>query len=530
MKVLVAEAVTPAALDVLNAQKGWEVVVATPENYGPHLADCDALVVRSQRVDRSVIARAPKLRVIGRAGVGAENIDLPAATSAGVLVMHTPGINAVSVAEHTMALMLSLARMIPAATASTTSGKWERRSFVGHELRGKTLGILGMGSIGREVIVRAKSFAMHVIAHDPFVNPQAAVDLDVELVSLEQLYAASDYISLHVALTPATRKIINAGSIEKMRDGVRIINCAQGGLVDNDALLDALRSGKVGGAGLDVFDPEPLPSDHPLLKAPNLIATPHIGGVTEEAKDIVGVRIMEQVVQYLTNGVAVNAVNMPTISPEQYRALGPYIALGERLGTFAISISSGNPKSARFSYTGRVAELTTQLVRNAGLAGLLNGSLTHKANLVNAMQLASQRGLRVAEVHEKHSASYTDTVRVELETSEGTVSVEGALVLGNMRLLRVNGIYCEAKLDGHITYIVNEDVPGTIGAIGRVLGAASINVANFSLGREDEPAKPGEPLMAVAVIETDCTVPEAVLTQLLEIRAIKQARVIELHT
>lgn len=530
MKVLVAEPLSPAAVELLQAQKDWNVVISDPKSYAEHLGDCDALMVRSAvKVNKGVLEKAPKLRVIGRAGVGVDNVDLPAATAAGVLVMNTPGGNAVSVAEHTLGLMLSLARQIPAASASTTSGKWEKKKFQGNELRGKTLGVLGLGSIGREVVLRAKPFAMRVVAHDPYVNPQAAADLGIELLSIDDLYAQSDYISLHVALTPDTEKMINSEAVGKMKKGVRIINCARGELVDQDAIVEGFKSGKIGGAGLDVFNPEPLPADHPLLAQPNLVATPHIGGSTEEAQEIVGVRIVEQVVQYLQNGIAINAVNMPALSPEQYRALGPYIALAEKLGAFATAISSGNPKSARLTYYGRIAELNTTLVRNAGLAGLLNKSLSHKANLVNALQLAADRGLSVTEVHQSKSATYTDSIRLELETNEGTVSVEGAVVLGNARLIRVNGIYCEAKLDGYLTFLVNQDLPGVIGFIGGVLGKGNVNIANFSLGRAEEAEKPGEPLTAVSVVETDAEVPDAVLAELLKNKAITLARVVELH-
>jgi D-3-phosphoglycerate dehydrogenase len=530
MNVLVAEPLSPAALALLQAQKGWNVIVSDPKSYGDHLAEADALMVRSAvKVNSAVLAKAPKLRVIGRAGVGVDNVDLPAATNAGVLVMNTPGGNAVSVAEHTIGLMVDLARHIPAATVSTCSGKWEKKKFQGTELRGKTLGVLGLGSIGREVVLRAKAFAMNIVAHDPYVSPATAADLGIGLVSLDELYAKSDYISLHVALTPDTEKMINKASIAKMKRGVRIVNCARGELVDQEALLEGLNSGHVGGAGLDVFDPEPLPAGHPLLAAPNLVATPHIGGSTEEAQEIVGVRIAEQVIQYLTSGVAINAVNMPTLSPEQYRALGPYIALAEKLGTFAIAIGSGNPKSAKLTYSGRIAELNTTLLRNSGLAGLLNKSLTHKANLVNAMQLASDRGLSVAEEHQSRSAAHVDSIQLELYTTQGTTTVEGAIVFGHTRLIRVNGIDCEAKLDGHLTYLVNEDVPGVIGFIGGVMGKAGVNIANFSLGRAEAPAKPGEPLVAVSVIETDSFVPDSVLEGLLANKAVKLARHVEMH-
>ncbi len=530
MKVIVAEPLSPAAIELLHAQKGWDIVITDPKGYAEHLADADALLVRSAvKVNKSVLEKAPKLRVIGRAGIGVDNVDLPSATTAGVLVMNTPGGNAVSVAEHTLGLMLSLARQIPAASASTTSGKWEKKKFQGNELRGKTLGILGLGSIGREVVLRARPFSMRVIAHDPYVNPQTASDLGIELVSLDELYAQSDYITLHVALTPDTDRMINAEAIGKMKKGARIINCARGELVDQDAVAEGLHSGKLGGAGLDVFTPEPLPADHPLLAHPNLVATPHIGGSTEEAQEIVGVRIVEQVVQYLLNGIAINAVNMPALSPEQYRALGPYISLAEKLGAFAIAISSGNPKAARLTYFGRIAELNTTLLRNAGLAGLLNKSLSHKANLVNALQLAADRGLSVTEVHQSKSATYTDSILLELETNEGTVSVEGAVVLGNARLIRVNGIYCEAKLDGHLTFSISQDLPGVIGHIGNVLGKNKVNIANFSLGRAEFPEKSGEPSAAVSVVETDIQVPEEILEELLKNDAIKLARSIELQ-
>lgn len=518
---------SPAAIDLLKSQPGWNVVISDPRAYLGELHDTEALLVRSAaKVTGDVLQKAPKLRVIGRAGVGVDNVDLQAATAGGVLVMNTPGGNAISVAEHTIALMLSMARMIPAASASTIAGKWEKKKFLGNELRDKTLGVMGLGMIGREVVIRAKAFAMRIIASDPYVNPQATADLGVELVSMDRLLAESDYLTLHMALTPDTEKIINREAIAKMKDGIRIVNCARGELIDGDALAEALVSGKVAGAGLDVFDPEPLPADHPLLKAPNLIATPHIGGATEEAQEIVGIRIVEQMAQYLNNGIAINAVNMPALSPEQYRALGPYIVLAEKLGTFAIAISNGNPKSVRVSYAGRIAELNTQLVRNAGLAGLLNKSLSHKANLVNAMQLAGDRGLHVTEMHGNRSA-YSDSIELVLETDKGTTSVEGAVVLGKSRLIRVNGIYCEAQLEGHVAYMVNDDVPGVIGYIGSVLGKNHVNIAAFSLGRAENASVPGKPLQAVSVVETDDSVPEPVLKELLDNPAITLARAVE---
>ncbi len=526
MKIVIAEPMAPAAVSLLKEQPGWDVIVSNPKEYAEHLADCDALLVRSAvKVTKEVLEKAPKLRVIGRAGVGVDNVDLAAATAAGVLVMNTPGGNAVSVAEHTLALMLGLARSIPAATASTTSGKWEKKKFLGNELRGKTLGVIGLGSIGREVVRRAAAFEMRIIGHDPYISSQVAEDLNVELVDLPTLYEQSDYISLHVALTPETRCMLSAAAFEKMKNGVRIINCARGELIDVAALKQALESGKVGGAGLDVFDPEPPPAEYPLFSAPNLIATPHIAGSTEEAQEIVGVRIVEQLVQYLRDGVAVNAVNMPALSPEQYRSIEPFVALAERLGRFAAHIATGNPKSVRLTYTGKLAEGNTLLIRNSGLAGILNRSLSQRANVVNAMQIATQRGLNVEERHEKR-ASHTDSIRIELETESGVTSVEGALVLEKPRLIQVDGIYCESPLDGHLTFMKNIDVPGVIGHVGTVLGRNGINIANFALGRQEGKSAEGQPLMAVAVVETDGAVPESVLAQLRENSAVQLARAV----
>lgn len=516
----------PAGVQMLQSQPGWNVVVSDPKGYAAHLADCEALFVRSAvKVTKDVLAQAPRLRVIGRAGVGVDNVDLDAATAAGVLVMNTPGGNAVSVAEHTLALMLALARMVPQATASTTAAKWEKKKFLGNELRGKMLGVVGLGSIGREVVKRARAFEMRVLAFDPYVSSQAAADMSVELASLDKLYAESDYITLHVALTPETRRMLGAQAFAKMKDGVRIINCARGELVDEAALVSAMNSGKVAGAGLDVFDPEPPSADNPLLKASNLIATPHIGGSTEEAQEIVGIRIVEQVIEYLQSGVAINAVNMPALSPEQYKALGPYAELAERLGNFASHVSESNPRTVRFVYSGRIAELNTSLLRNSGLAGVLKRSTANRSNMVNAMQLASQRGWSIAESHDPR-AGHTDSIRVEVETDSGVTTVEGSLVLGRPRLMQVNGIYCEAALDGRLVYMMNHDVPGVIGHVGTVLGSNQINIANFSLGRREPAAS--SPNEAVALVQVDSAVPDAVLAELRQNPAVKQARVVEL--
>ena len=528
MKILIAEPMAAAGIDLLKAQSGWDVIVSNPKEYAAHLADCDALLVRSAvKVNPDLLAKAPKLKVVGRAGVGVDNVDLPAATAAGVLVMNTPGGNAISVAEHTLALMLCMARSIPQASASTKAAKWEKKKFMGNELRGKTLGVVGLGSIGREVVKRARSFEMRILAADPFVSTQAAADLGVALVDLAQLCAESDYITLHMALTPETTKMFNAAAFANMKQGVRIINCARGELIDQPALVEAMKSGKVGGAGLDVFEVEPPAAEDPLLAVESLIATPHIGGSTEEAQEIVGVKIAEQVVEYLVKGVAINAVNMPAMSPEQYNSVGPYIALAERLGSFASYAAEGNPKSVRMIYSGRIAEFNTTLLRNSGLAGVLGRSAGTRVNLVNAMPIAAERGLAVVERHENRHG-HIDSIRLELETEVGVTVVEGAVVLGKPRLIQIDGIYCEVNLAGHLILLKNYDVPGVIGHVGGVLGENKINIANFSLGREEGPAAAGKELRAIAVVEVDGAVSDTVLTQLKTNPAIRVARAISI--
>jgi D-3-phosphoglycerate dehydrogenase / 2-oxoglutarate reductase len=527
MKILVAEPLAPAGVELLKAQPGWDVVVSDPKNYAQHLADTDALLVRSAvKVNQDVLSKAPKLRVIGRAGVGVDNVDLDAATAAGVLVMNTPGGNAVSVAEHTLGLMLAMARSIPQAHASTKSGKWEKKKFLGNELRGKTLGVMGLGSIGREVVRRARAFEMHVVASDPYVSSRTASELGVPLITVDELFAQSDYISLHVALTTETQGILNDKAFAKMKKGVRVVNCARGELIDGDALRRALESGQVAGAALDVFQTEPPAAGEPLLAIDTVIATPHIGGSTEEAQEIVGVRIVEQVVEYLQHGVALNAVNVPAMTAEQYRSIGPYIGLAERLGSFAAHVASGNPSSVRLVYQGKIAEQNTVLVRNAGLAGVLSRSLAQSANVVNALQFAADRGLSYAEQHEKRSA-HIDSVRLELTTDAGTTTVEGAVVLDHPRLLQVDGIRCEAPLAGNLLYMRNLDVPGVVGWVGSVLGKNNVNIANFSLGRQDGAGLSSGTLQAIAMVETDTPVDEAVLKQLRENQAVKVARVVE---
>jgi D-3-phosphoglycerate dehydrogenase len=527
MKIVIAEPLHPAGIEVLKAQPGWEILVSNAKEYEQHLADADVLLAsRAATVTAVQIEKAKKLKVIAFPGTGTDFVDLDAATAAGILVMNMPGESAVAVAEHTMGLMLAMARQIPQAIASTKGGKWEGKRFLGTELRRKTLGIMGLGGIGREVVRRARAFEMKIIANDPYVNSETAADLGVTLVSRDELYAQSDYITLHVALTTETLGLLNDAAFSKMKNGVRIVNCARGELIDVGALKRAIESGKVAGAALDVLQTEPPEAGEPLLAMDQVLATPHIGGSTEEAQELIGVRLAEHLVEYLNEGVAVNAVNVPAMSEDAYRAVAPYVALAERLGTFAAHVATGNPRLVRLVYHGAMRPQNTRLIRNAGLAGVLSRSVARQANVVNALKIASDRGLSYAERYERPTG-HTDTIRIELETDKGVTTVEGAIVLDRPRLMAVDGIRCEAPLSGHLMYLTNEDVPGVLGYIGAVTGRNGVNIATLSLGRQDKPERPGEPLIAVIVIETDQEIPEPVIAQLLENKAIRVARPVE---
>jgi D-3-phosphoglycerate dehydrogenase / 2-oxoglutarate reductase len=525
-KILIAEPVAAAGLDLLRKQQGWEIVVSNPKEYAQHLADCDALLVRSAvQVDRGVLERAPKLRVIGRAGVGVDNIDLDAATKRGVAVMNTPGGNAIAVAEHTLALMLALARNVPRADATMHSGKWEKKSLQGTELRGKTLGIVGLGRIGIEVAKRAVPFGMKIVAHDPYVAMSLAQQLQITLAPMDELFARSDYITLHVGLTPQTQGLINAESLAKMKKGARLVNCARGELLDDAAVVAALESGQLGGAALDVFRDEPL-KDSPYHSAPNAILTPHIAGSTNEAQDAVGVQIAMQVREYLLKGVIQNAVNVPSVTFEEYEEMLPYIGLAERLGTFLAQSGESNVEEIGIGYSGEISEWKTDLIRNAAVAGVLNQTAHEKANLVNAASIAEERGIRLTERKKALSSrgSAVNVLRVGLKTAHQERTVLGTVLHGNSpRLLRIDEIDVEAPLQGNIIYMRNRDVPGVIGRVGTVLGQHNVNIANFSLGRSEQAQ---EPRSAVAVVQVDGGVSEVALQDLRKIEAVEVAKAI----
>jgi len=527
MKIVLAEKVSPATLAVFAAEPGWEVLThdQLPNGLPAALADADALVVRSAvQADDALMEHAPKLRVIGRAGVGVDNIDADAATRRGIVVMNTPGANAVAVAELTIGLMLALARKLPLANATMHAGKWEKKSLQGSELRGKTFGILGLGRIGLEVAKRAKGFGLELLGSDPFVSAAVARENGIKLVTLEELITGSDYITLHVGLTPQTAGVINAKNLAAMKKGVRIINCARGELINDAALVAALKSSHVAGAALDVFAVEP-PKDSPYFGLDNVILTPHIAGSTGEAQEAVGIQIARQVRDYLKLGVVQNAVNLPSLTHEEYVVLAPYIDLAGRLGSFLAQAGKGGIEAIDLVYGGSLAEAKTDLIRNAAIAGLLQGS--ENVNRINAAAVAQERGIRVhEEKQESHRGGAASVITVELHTAAGTSHASATVIHGEQpRLLEFDGIDIETPLEGDLLVCRNIDVPGVIGRIGSILGEHGVNIANFALGRERSGNKP---VKALAVVQVDAPVSTAVLEDLVKIEAMLEAKPVSL--
>jgi D-3-phosphoglycerate dehydrogenase len=531
MKIVLAEKVSPATLAVFAAEPGWEVLThdQLPDGLPAALADADALVVRSAvQADDALMAQAPKLRVIGRAGVGVDNIDAEGATRRGIVVMNTPGANAVAVAELTIGLMLALARKLPAANATMHAGKWEKKNLQGMELRGKTLGILGLGRIGLEVAKRAKGFGMEIIGSDPFVSPAVARENGIKLVTLDELIAGSNYLTLHVGLTPQTTGVINAKTLAAMKKGVRIINCARGELIDDAAMVEALKSGQVAGAALDVFVSEPA-RETPYHGMDNVILTPHIAGSTGEAQEAVGIQIARQVRDYLKLGVVQNAVNLPSLTHEEYVVLAPYIDLAGRLGSFLAQARKGGGESGfdaiDLVYGGDLADAKTELVRNAAIEGLLQGS--ENVNRINATAVAQERGIRVhEEKEESHRGGAATVLSIELHGAAGVSHASATVIHGEQpRLLAFDGIDIETPLEGNLLVCRNLDVRGVIGKIGTILGEQGVNIANFALGRERAGAKP---VKALAVVQVDAPVSAKVLEALGTIEALLEAKPVTL--
>jgi D-3-phosphoglycerate dehydrogenase len=527
MKVIVADKISERGVQLLKEQPGWNVVLTTQETLAAEIAAADALIVRSAtKVTADLMYKAPKLRAVGRAGVGVDNIDLQAATKRGVLVMSTPGGNAVSVAEHTFALLLALAKQVPRLDKAIHEGRWEKSSAAGTEVRGKTLGLIGLGRIGTEVAVRAEAFDMRVLAYDPYISEAAAREVAVELVPLDRLLAESDFVSLHTALSPATQNLINAATIEKMKQGARLINAARGELIDEAALAEALKGGKLAGAAMDVFAEEP-PKNSPLVGLPNVIATPHVAGSTTEAHEEVGTQVAVQIKDYLAEGIIRNAVNLPALSADQYRRVRPYLELAERLGSLVSQAAETRPARIRIRYAGEVAEVGTHLLRSAVLVGVLNAVLDEKVNVVNAPAVAVARGLTVVEETRRREHGFPHTLEVSAlpeKTGRGLTAEGTVLHDGSPRVLEIEGIPLEAQLEGTILYLRNRDEPGVIGQVGTALGKLGVNIATFALGRRDA-TRSAE---AVSLVRVDGDVPASILGPIRAIPAITEAKLLRL--
>jgi D-3-phosphoglycerate dehydrogenase len=543
MKIVLAEKVSPATLAVLQEEPGWNVVTADAiaklgsGGLEAELADADALVVRSAvKVNAKLLESAPKLRAIGRAGVGVDNIDIDAATHCGIVVMNTPGANAVAVAELALGLMISMARSIPRANSTTHDAKWEKKSLQGTELRGKTLGIVGLGRIGLEVARRARSFGMELIGYDPFIAPVIARENQVALVPLDDLFKQSDYITLHVGLTTQTEGMINAASLKLMKPGVRIVNCARGELIVEEALVEAVQSGHVAGAALDVFRKEPL-KDSAFFALDNVLLSPHVAGSTDEAQEAIGIQLAKQVRDYLKLGVVQCAVNLPSLSHEEYVEIAPYIDMAERLGLFLSHATPGNLESIQITYAGRLAQGKTELIRNAALCGVLantegDSEPGTSANRINAAALAEERGIRIQEEKkEATSGGSGSTLKLVLHSSDGNVSASATVLHGNSpRLLTYDGIDIEAALQGTMLVFRNHDVPGVIGRIGTILGEHSVNIANFALGRSVRSQRIPQG-QALALVQIDVKNPSdanAAIEALRKVEAIVSVRLVDL--
>jgi D-3-phosphoglycerate dehydrogenase len=477
----------------------------TPEQLIARIGQYDGLAIRSStKVTKEILDAATNLKVIGRAGIGVDNVDIPYASSRGVVVMNTPFGNSITTAEHAIALMFALARQLPEANAQTQAGLWPKNGFMGVEVTGKTLGLIGAGNIGSIVASRALGLRMKVVAFDPFLTPERAVEMGVEKADLDTLLAKADFITLHTPLTDQTRNILSRENLAKTKKGVRIVNCARGGLIDEAALKEALDSGQVAGAALDVFETEPAKSS-PLFGTPNFICTPHLGASTNEAQVNVALQVAEQMADYLVNGGVTNALNMPSLSAEEAPKLKPYMALAEKLGILVGQLAHDNLTKISIEVEGAAAQLNIKPITAAVLAGLMR-QYSDTVNMVNAPFLAKERGLDVREVRHDREGEYRTLVRVTVGTSQGERSVAGTL-FGNAapRLVEIFGIGIEADLDGDMLYIVNTDAPGFIGSIGTLLGQNSINIGTFHLGRRDAGGE------AVLLLSVDSPVPEPVL-------------------
>jgi D-3-phosphoglycerate dehydrogenase / 2-oxoglutarate reductase len=519
-RVLISDKLSAAAVEIFKT-RGVDVDVKTglkPEELKAIIKDYDGLAVRSStKVTADVMAVAPRLKVVGRAGIGVDNVDVDAATARGVVVMNTPFGNAITTAEHAISMMMALARQIPTANASTHAGKWEKSKFMGVELYGKTLGVIGCGNIGSIVADRALGLKMKVIAFDPFLSADRARDLGVEKVELDAIFTRSDFITLHTPLTEKTRNVIDAKAIAKMKKGVRIVNCARGGLVSEADLKVALDSGQVAGAALDVFEEEPAKTNA-LFGHENVVCTPHLGASTNEAQENVALQVAEQMADFLLSGAVSNALNMPSVSAEDAPKLKPYMKLADQLGSFAGQLTKSGIKSVTLEYAGHVSELNTRPLTAIAVAGLL-GPLMDSVNMVNAPAIARERGIEVTEIKRGEHDLYQTLMKLTVITERQTRSVSGTLFGGVLpRLVDVNNIHIEAEVSPHMLYVINDDKPGFIGALGTTLGQAGVNIASFHLGR----ASAGTD--AIALLSLDQPISEDVLAKVEALPHVRQSQ------
>jgi D-3-phosphoglycerate dehydrogenase len=520
--VLISDALSPAAVQIFK-DRGIEVdfqpnLGKDKDKLAEIIGGFDGLAIRSAtKVTAKMLEKASKLKVIGRAGIGVDNVDIPAATAKGIIVMNTPFGNSITTAEHAITLMLALARQIPAADASTQAGKWEKNRFLGVEITGKTLGVIGCGNIGSIVVDRAHGLKMKVIGYDPFLSPERARDLGVEKVELDELFKRADFITLHTPLTEKTRNIIDAKALGKMKKGMRIINCARGGLADEQALRAALDSGHVAGAAFDVFVEEPAVTN-PLFGHPNVVCTPHLGAATTEAQENVALQIAEQMSDYLLRGAISNAVNFPSITAEEAPKLKPFIVLAEKLGSFAGQLTDSGVTKVQIAYEGAVAEMKTKALTSAALSGLLKPMLG-QVNVVSAPVIAKERGIVIEEMTREGTGDYESLITVTVTTERQSRHVSGTVYAdGRPRIVNIKGIRMDAEFGPSMIYITNLDKPGFIGRFSSTLGEAGINIATFHVGRE----APGG--NAVSLIEVDGEVPPDVLAKVQALPQVQQAK------
>ncbi|WP_373413635.1 phosphoglycerate dehydrogenase [Ensifer aridi] len=521
-RVLVSDELSETAVQIFR-DRGVEVdfepkLGKDKERLAEVIGKYDGLAIRSAtKVTEKLIAAATNLKVVGRAGIGVDNVDIPAASRRGIIVMNTPFGNSITTAEHAIALMFAVARQLPAADGSTQAGKWEKSKFMGVEITGKVLGVIGAGNIGSIVCARAIGLKMHVIAYDPFLSKERAEEMGVVKVALDELLAQADFITLHVPLTDKTRNILSAEAIAKTKPGVRIINCARGGLVDEKALAEALKSGHVAGAGFDVFEVEPA-TESPLFGLPNVVCTPHLGASTTEAQENVALQIAEQMSDYLVKGAVSNAINMPSITAEEAPILKPFIRLADVLGAFVGQVTESAIKEIEILYDGATAAMNTKALTSAVLAGLIRPQVAD-VNMVSAPVMVKEKGIILSEVKRDKTGVFDGYIKLTVKTANQTRSVAGTVFSdGKPRFIQIKGINLDADVGNHMVYLTNTDVPGMIGFIGTTLGEANVNIANFQLGREKQGGD------AIALLYVDGPVSEIVLDRLRANPAIRQAK------